>query len=115
MIDDEDWVGLQVEGMPPPVDRYEYWGEAPPEFSERCIWWLHYLADNDLSLTELCDLTPFAAGYDDSAEAMGVYMWEWLHILYHVVANKKAVRKHYGDVVVPSSPWPLVDGEEESQ
>lgn len=94
---------------PAPVDdRYLYWGERPPELSERCIWWLDCLAVNhdlnDLTVQQLVDLTPPCANYDDSAEALGVWLWEWHHILYHVLANQIAEQRDR-EVSRSTSPW----------
>jgi hypothetical protein len=90
---------------PPPVsDRYEYWGERPPELSDRCIWWLDYLAVNHgLTCRQLVDLTPSCAGYDESAEALGVWLWEWHHILYHVLTNRIAEKRAREDA--PAAVW----------
>lgn len=78
-------------------DRYRYWGEQPPELSARCWWWLGYLAANDdLTVEQLVDLTSSCASYDTSAEELGVYLWEWHHILYHVITRRIASQRERG-------------------
>jgi hypothetical protein len=85
---------MDIEGMPPPVDdRYRYWGEPPPEFSERLIFWLEYLAENTLTRAQLRSIGSDGHGYDSDAEEAGVYLWEWHHVLYHVIWNKVNERK----------------------
>lgn len=74
--------------MPPPVeDRYRYWREQPSEPSPRLWWWLNYLAENRLSQAELLALLSDGNNYDDNAAKFGVWLWEWHHVLYHVMRN----------------------------
>lgn len=76
--------------LPPAVDRYEYWIEPPPEPSPRLCYWLVRLA----KAGSICQAAVLARelvtgeGYDYDAEHAGVYLWEWHHVLYHVVWNR---------------------------
>lgn len=93
---------------PPPVDDiYEYWGDQPPQLSERCQWWLGYLAVNDtLSMRQLVDLTSSCANYTDSATELGVYLWEWHHVLYHVLGHRMDTQREREErAKQPPPPW----------
>lgn len=63
---------------PPPVDDVTaYWIEAPPGMSPRCDYWLrrHHAGNwrpNRWIRRE---------GYHAAAEQLGVWIWEYLHII----------------------------------
>lgn len=63
---------------PPRVDRYEYWGEPPPEPSPRLAYWLDRILDEGWKGSARI----LGAGYDGTAEYFGVYLWEYLNVLY---------------------------------
>ena len=69
-----EWVEIEKPRPPAVADHYRYWGEAPPERSERCAYWLRQIARGWLPNKRLR-----AEGYDTSAEMYGVYIWEYLH------------------------------------
>lgn len=64
--------------LPARVDRYDYWSEPPPVPSPRLTWWLDRIIDEGWTPNRRLA----GMGYDESAEFHGVYMWEWLHVLY---------------------------------
>lgn len=68
---------------PPRVfDHYAFWRDRPPEQSARCTWWLARIAAGWRPNARVS-----AMGYDDKAEFFGVWMWEYLNVLYPVLAG----------------------------
>lgn len=69
------WVTL--EPKPPKVEEVEtYWGDPPPEPSERCLYWVRQVRRGWLPNKYIS-----REGYHTSAEWYGVWIWEYLHIL----------------------------------
>jgi hypothetical protein len=62
---------------PPAVeDRYLYWGQAPPDLSDRCQWWVEQF-DAGFRPNRAYRME----GYDTSAELYGVWIWEYLNVI----------------------------------
>lgn len=71
------WVTLERPKPPPVADRYESWGEQPSAPSLRCVYWLRQI---DAGWRPNCSLQRM--GYDEAAGWYGVYIWEYLHVLW---------------------------------
>ena len=74
---------------PPPVDdHYRYWTEPPPEPSDRLRYWLRRLNEGSWHPNRhiMCE------GYDTSAHVLGVYIWEYLHVLGPAMAKERRTR-----------------------
>lgn len=69
------WVVLD-RPKPPPVDRYDFWGDPPDEPSPRCVFWLRQI---ERGWRPNCHLRRM--GYDEAAEWYGVYLWEYLNVI----------------------------------
>lgn len=66
------WIAL--EPKPPRVaDHYEYWGDEPPERSERCAYWLRQIERGWRPNRRIA-----AECYDCSAQWYGVWIWEYV-------------------------------------
>lgn len=63
--------------MPPKVDRYEHWVSAPPKPSERLLCWIERFIEGWRPNRRISSM-----GYDSSAEWYGVFMWEYLCIIW---------------------------------
>ena len=72
---------MSAAAKPPRVDRYEYWGDPPPVPSPRLAWWLDRIVDEGWKPNRRIS----GEGYDGTAEFFGVYLWEWLNVLYAAV------------------------------
>lgn len=58
-------------------DVQRYWSDPPPELSERCQYWVQRF-NNGFSPNKRIRLE----GYHSSAIYYGVYIWEYIHVLY---------------------------------
>lgn len=70
------WVAIESPKPSRVDDRYRYWGNEPPELSERCRYWLRQIERGWRPNRRIS-----IEGYDASAEWYGVYIWEYLYIL----------------------------------
>lgn len=69
---------------PPAVDDVTiYWDEPPHELSPRVEYWLRRLTEG----TWVPHHEFNALGYDDRAEYLGVYLWEYFNIIYPVLCG----------------------------
>lgn len=66
-------------GVNPPrvSNHYDFWVYPPPEVSERCLWWQARIRGGWRRNRRIGMM-----GYDESAEWFGVYIWEYLNVLY---------------------------------
>lgn len=73
---------MSAPNKPPRVPRYEYWVNAPPALSKRCVYWLGAFARGwrPNRRTTSC-------GYDESAQRYGVYIWEYLYVISPTLAG----------------------------
>lgn len=63
---------------PPRVDDiYRYWGDPPPELSERCQYWVRQIAKGWFPNRRIR-----AECRDCSAEWYGIYIWEYINVIY---------------------------------
>ena len=67
----------------PRVDRYAYWTERPPEPSPRLASWIDKINAGWRPNRRINSL-----GYDSSAEFYGVYLWEYLNVIYPMLSGK---------------------------
>ena len=71
------WVDLEKPKPARVANHYDYWAEEPPEISLRCQYWLRQIDRGwrpNRHISCHC--------YDCSAEWYGVYIWEWLNLIY---------------------------------
>lgn len=69
---------------PPAVDdSYRYWSSPPPEPSPRVAYWLRRMDEGSWHLTAQLG----GNGRDFMAEWLGVYMWEWLEVIWPAAAE----------------------------
>lgn len=70
------WVEIERPKPPRVSDHYAYWGDPPPEVSERCRYWLRQIERG---------WRPNRAirheGYDSAAQWYGVYIWEHQNLI----------------------------------
>ena len=78
------WVDLEHPKPVPVADRYTYWTIAPPRLSESCEYWVR-----QIELGWLPNRRISTYGYDTSAAWYGVYVWEYLHVIYPLVESKR--------------------------
>ncbi|GGM26944.1 hypothetical protein GCM10011608_09690 [Micromonospora sonchi] len=71
------WVELETPKPPRVPDHYTYWAEPPPELSARCVYWLRQIERGWLPNKSIG-----GKGYDCTAQWFGVYLWEYLNVLY---------------------------------
>ncbi len=72
-------------------DITEYWNEPPPVLSERCIFWVTKIRtgwQRNYVLRKL-DL-------EESSEFFGVYIWEYINILYPMLHIKDVISNKLG-------------------
>lgn len=62
------------------VDRYEYWSQPPLAPSPRLAYWQARIAAGWRPNKRIRGL-----GYDGAAEFYGVYMWEYLEVLWPIL------------------------------
>lgn len=69
---------------PPKVDNIEtYWTEEPPDLSPRCRYWIRRIERGWRGNKRFR-----GKGYSEKAEHLGVYIWEWLHVLSPLFEHK---------------------------
>lgn len=71
------WVTLERPKPPKVDDHYLYWGEQPPELSERCRYWVRQIKAGWRPNRKIS-----GEGYDSQSEWYGVYIWELMHVLW---------------------------------
>jgi len=64
-------------------DIFEYWTVAPPERSPRLEYWL-----NRVEYGWRRNRRIRAMGASESARFFGVYMWEWLNVLWPAMVRR---------------------------
>jgi hypothetical protein len=72
-------------GAPAPprvADHYLYWSNPPPSASPRCLYWVQRFEDGWRG-----NRRTGGFGYDEAAEYFGVYIWEYLNVLYPIMAE----------------------------
>lgn len=74
------WVVLEKPKPPAVEDRYEFWADAPPQMSDRCAYWLRQVERGWLPNRRIR-----GECYDCSAEWYGVWIWEWLDLLWPAI------------------------------
>lgn len=79
------WVPLEHPRPMPVKDRYEYWTNPPPARSERCTYWLRQIERGWLPNRRWR-----ALGYDTSARVYGVWIWEYLNVIYPALEAARA-------------------------
>lgn len=68
----------------PVADRYDYWADPPPTLSPRVEYWLRRLADGTWTPNKYFN----RACYDCRAGWLGVYLWEYLHIIWPALQGR---------------------------
>lgn len=77
------WIELESPKPPKVEDHYEYWGEAPPERSQRCEYWVRQIERGWRPNRRIPDC------YCCGSEWHGVYIWEYLHIIRPLLNAKR--------------------------
>lgn len=81
-----DWVEYDSPKPPPVDDSYRYWGDAPPELSDRCLWWVRQISRGwqpNKHIRRECR--------DCSAQWYGVYLWEFINVIYPALKDMEKV------------------------
>lgn len=65
------------------ADHYEYWGDRPPEPSAKLRAWLVRIVADEWRPNRRWE----REGYDNRCWFFGVWMWEYLHVLYPLVSK----------------------------
>lgn len=78
-----DWVILEKPKPPRVEDHYQYWGEAPPEPSQRCIYWVRQIERGWRPNRRIPDC------YCCGSEWHGVYIWEYLNVIRPLLDTKR--------------------------
>lgn len=69
---------------PPRVaNHYDFWTAPPPSPSERCTWWVARIRAGWRPNARISGM-----GYDSTARWFGVYMWEYLRVLYPLLGGR---------------------------
>lgn len=80
----QPWVEIE---QPKPArvdDRYQYWTEPPPARSLRCEYWVRQIGRGWMPNRRIS-----GECYDCSAEWYGVYIWEYLNVLYPLISERR--------------------------
>ena len=73
---------MSDEKKPAPVaDVQEYWTKPPPSPSPRCTWWVSRIKAGWRPNRRISSM-----GYHSSAEFYGVYIWEYINVIYPLTA-----------------------------
>lgn len=73
--------------IPPKVDDYtEFWVAAPPERSPRCVYWV-----NKLRAGWVPNRRIQLMNYDEASQFYGIYIWEYLYIIFPMAHVKELV------------------------
>ncbi|MFD9992073.1 hypothetical protein ACFWXT_29635 [Bacillus cereus] len=78
------WVVLEAPKPARVADRYLYWTDRPPVPSARCRYWARQIKRGWLPNRRLS-----AECYDCSAAWFGIYLWEYLHVLYPLIRERR--------------------------
>jgi hypothetical protein len=71
------WVVLETPRPPRVADHYAFWRDPPPMMSARCWWWLRQIQRGWRPPRRVRYM-----GYDSTAQWYGVFMWEYLNLIY---------------------------------
>ncbi len=61
-----------------------YWTTEPPDLSARCRYWIRRIEKGWRGNRRFIRM-----GYDEAAEYLGVYIWEWLNVLSPLLDLKR--------------------------
>ena len=81
------WVDLERPKPQPVGDIYRHWGSPPPEPSARCLYWAEQVRRGWRPNRRIQ-----ALGREDAASWYGVYLWEYIHILWPMTRKQELVR-----------------------
>jgi hypothetical protein len=74
---------------PPAVDDHtKYWGQPPPEPSARLQHWMRRLDEGTWHPNKYIR----REDYDGAAQRLGVYIWEYLHVLAPAIHGEAVAR-----------------------
>lgn len=71
------WVELERPKPPPVADIERWWTDKPPEYSERCKYWLRQIERGWRPNRRI-----LSQGYYGAAEWFGVYIFEYINVIY---------------------------------
>lgn len=78
------WVELEQPKPSLVTDRYLYWSDPPPSLSDACLYWTRQIDRGWLPNRRIGSY-----GYDTSAGWYGVYIWEYLNVIYPLIDSKR--------------------------
>lgn len=78
------WITLESPKPPPVAEVEDYWGSPPPGLSARCWYWMRQIERGWLPNRRIS-----GEGYHSSAIWYGVWIWEWLNIIYPLIGAKR--------------------------
>lgn len=78
------WVRLEGSRPSPVREVEDYWMEAPPSLSDRCRYWVRQIERGWLPNRRIS-----GEGYYSSAIWYGVWIWEYLNVIYPLVATEQ--------------------------
>lgn len=80
------WVVLDRPKPPAVADETRFWRDPPSERSVACKYWARQISRGWLPNRRISRM-----GYSVAAQWYGVYIWEYLHVLYPMIeATRKA-------------------------
>lgn len=80
----QPWMELEKPKPAKVDDETRYWQYPPPELSPRCQYWSRQIERGWLPNRSVSRL-----GYDPSAGWFGVYIWEYLNVLYPLIEERR--------------------------
>ncbi|MCQ4148697.1 hypothetical protein [Rhodococcus qingshengii] len=78
------WVVLDSPRPLPVVEVEDWWIDAPPQLSTRCEYWVRQIVRGWLPNRRIA-----GEGYYSSAIWYGVWIWEYLNVIYPLVATER--------------------------
>jgi len=78
--------------VPNRVEDYtEYWNNPPPSLSPRCQHWVNRIRNGWVPNRRVKQM-----GYDEASQFFGVYIWEYINILFPLFRVKDLVNIRVG-------------------
>ncbi|WP_157556807.1 hypothetical protein [Nocardia acidivorans] len=81
------WIILDRPKPPAVDDATRYWRDPPPERSVACEYWARQIERGWLPNRRIGRM-----GYHVATEWFGVYIWEYLHVLYPMIEATRKTR-----------------------
>lgn len=98
------WVELEKPKPPKVANVQEYWEHRPPVLSLRCRYWVRQIVVVGWRPSRRIS----CEGYHGSAEWYGVYLWEYLNVVYPLLHALE--RTQYVATAMVATMWPAETG-----